>query len=287
MSAAGRGSVTVAVVATTPTLAAVDENLAAVDRALRAVSGAADLVILPELFATGYHLTDLDLRAVAEPLDGPVVTELCRQARAHATALIGSVVEAAGPVVYDTAVVVDRRGRLVGSYRKSHLHGSELDHFAAGDRLVVIELDGLRVGVAICVEHAYPEIFAELALQDAHLVAVPAAVRDGYGYLIDLRTRARAQDNQLFVATANFAGDDGHTAWCGGSAVVNPRGEVLATTAGAPGWALAELDLDQQLHQRRQEPILARRRPELYPRLRGLAGSNSSASREHVERTVQ
>lgn len=283
-------SVTVAVLATTPAIGAVSDNLAALDRTLRPLSGIAELVVLPELFATGYHLSELD-RAAAEPVDGPLVAELGRLARTHALGLIGSLLESDGSAVYDTAVVIDRGGRLVTTYRKTHLHPSEQGRFAAGDQLVVAELDGgLRVGLAICVEHAYPEIFAELALAGAQLVAVPAAVRAGYGYLLELRTRARAQDNQFFVATANFAGDDGHTSWCGGSAIVDPRGTVLATTGDATGWAIAELDLTQQQRERRQEPVLAQRRPELYARLRPNPANNSAApllaGRDPAERTV-
>lgn len=284
--------VTVAVVATTPTLGAVRNNIAVLADTMCKLSGIADLLVLPELFATGYHLTELDLAAAAEPLDGQTVTELCDLARANSLALIGAVLEADGRAVYDTALVVDRRGQLVTSYRKTHLHPSEAGRFTQGDELVVAEIDsGLRIGLAICVEHAYPEIFTELALAGAQLVAVPAAVRASYGYLLELRTRARAQDNQLFVATANFAGDDGHTAWCGGSMIVDPRGTVLTTTADSAGWAIAELDLSRQLREREQEPVLARRRPELYARLRTTtpvdeATASLVSGRDFVERTV-
>lgn len=264
----GPASVRVGVVATTPSVGRVDENLAALAGTLETISALADLVILPELFPTGYHLTALEVTSAAEPLDGPIVKQLCDLARGNAITLIGSMLEANGTKVYDTAVVIDSNGQVVTTYRKTHLHSSEAGTFTAGNELVVTELDGgLRVGLAICVEHAYPELFAELALAGAHLVAVPVAVRAGYGYLLDLRSRARAQDNQLFVATANFAGDDGCTAWCGGSAVIDPRGTVLATTADAAGWAVAELDLSRQLREREQEPTLTRRRPELYVRL--------------------
>jgi len=260
-------TVRAAVVGTTPELGAVATNLADLDRTLTAMSGAADIAVLPELFSTGYHLADLDLAASAEPLDGPTVAEMRRLAHEHKTALIASILESDGGNVYDTALVVDRCGEVVATYRKTHLHPSEVAHFGAGEELVVAEVAGLRVGLAICVEHAYPEIFTELALAGAHLVAVPVAEPDGFAYLLDLRTRARAQDNQMFVATANFAGNDGHTAWCGRSAIVDPRGTVLAGTGSHAGWAVAEIDPDTQTQERLQEPVLQHRRPGLYGRL--------------------
>jgi predicted amidohydrolase len=283
------GIVTVAVVSTTPELGAVDNNLAAAADTVRSLAGSTDLIVFPELFPTGYHLTDLDLAKAAEPLDGTTMTELRTLAASTGVAVLGSVVESAGGTVYDTAFVVDRTGELIASYRKTHLHASEVGHFAAGDALVLADLAcGLRLGLAICVEHAYPEIFAELALAGAHLVAVPAAVRAGYEHLLTLRTRARAQDNQMFVASANYAGDDGHTAWCGGSLITDPTGAVLATTGDRAGVAVAELRLDRQRDQRIQEPVLARRRPQLYPRLQ--AGPNRRPAPaehvDHVERTM-
>jgi predicted amidohydrolase len=279
-----RGTVNAAVVSTTPELGALEKNLAAAEEAVRSVSGRADLIVFPELFPTGYHLTDLDLVEAAEPVDGPTMTELARMAGESGVAVIGSIIEAADDAVYDTAVIVDRTGELIATYRKTHLHMSEVGHFAPGDALVLADLDcGLRVGLAICVEHAYPEIFAELALGGAHLVAVPAAVRAGFDHLLTLRTRARAQDNQIFVVGANYAGHDGHTAWCGQSLITDPTGAVVGTTGDQAGTAIAELRLDLQQEQRIQEPVLESRRPELYRRLRAVPASRPTAA-AHLER---
>lgn len=286
--------VTVAVAQTSPRLGDVPANVRRVEEIVAALAGTAELVVFPELFTTGYHLGDLPLAALAEPLPvGPTVRRLGRAAARAGVTVVGSLIEVADGRLYDTAVVIDRRGELVASYRKSHLYPAERDHFEAGHALTVATVDGLRLGLAICFEHAFPEIFAELALAGAHVVAIPSAVPRGFEYLLELRTRARAQDNQLFVAASNLAGYDGRTAWCGGSLIVDPRGTVLAS-AGSDDESVITAELDLQLieRERAQEPIWANRRPHLYRRLRlatlpspggtpdsddGLSGSDGEA----------
>jgi predicted amidohydrolase len=102
-------------------------------------------------------------------------------------------------------------------------------------------------------------------LQGAQVVFNPSAVPVGYGYLQDLRTRARAQDNQLFVVAVNHAGAEGDVTYCGQSQVADPRGDVLAMAPGdRPAAVVAELDLELIRDQRLQEPILRGFRPEFY-----------------------
>lgn len=262
-------AVRVAVVQTRAVLGDVNANVAAAEAELRALGGRADLAVFPELFTTGYALDGFDHRRLAENLDGPTIGRLRRAAAEADVALCGGVLEAAGGSVYDTAVVIDRSGRLVGRYRKTHLHPSERATFAPGDELVVVALDdNITLGTAICFEHGFPELFTELALAGANVVAIPSAVPVRFEYLLELRTRARAQDNQVFVAAANLGGNDGRTQWCGGSAIVDPRGRVVVGPAGRePARLVAELDLAAIDAERGQEPVLRHRRPELYRRL--------------------
>lgn len=264
------GRPTVAVIQSTPALGDVERNLDAALASITSLAGHADLVVLPELFTTGYSLDLLDLPALAEPLpDGPTARRLS-QAASEGIAIVGAILERDGDTVYDTAVVFDTSGRLVTRYRKSHLHPTEERCFGEGDRLVVVPLDaGIRLGLAICFEHGFPELFAELALRGANVIAIPSAVPDGFDYLLDLRTRARAQDNQVFVLAANLGGNDGVTSWCGGSAIVDPRGELLAVApTDREAQLVAEIDLTRVDAERQQEPLFLRRRPELYARLR-------------------
>jgi predicted amidohydrolase len=261
----------VAVVQSQPVLGNVRANLASALAHIHALAGAADLVVFPELFATGYNLRKLDHRHLAELVpDGATSRQLAAAASHSGVAVCGGLLETDGRLVYDTVVVFDQYGNLAARYRKTHLHPTELSTFEPGNELSVVPIGpNLRLGIAICFEHAFPEIFTELALAGANLIAIPSAVPDGYAYLIELRTRARAQDNQVFVAAANLAGDDGETLWCGRSAIVDPRGELLAfAPSPVEVRLLAELDLGVVDQERRQEPLFGHRRPELYARLR-------------------
>jgi predicted amidohydrolase len=258
-------------------LADITTNLAQAETLLMEVADQADIACLPELFATGYHLNDLGeaLFDLAEPIPatpndaaGPTVVRLCQLAAQLDLAIIAGLAER-DPLVmgllYDSVVLINRRGQICGRYRKSHLYPSEHRVFRPGQTLPVFELDGLRVGLAICFEAAFPPIFSTLALQGAQIVFNPSAVPVGYGYLQDVRTCARAQDNQIFVVAVNHVGPEGGVTYCGQSQIADPRGDVVAVAAAdQPGAIVAELDLALIRDQRLQEPILRGFQPELY-----------------------
>jgi predicted amidohydrolase len=251
-------------------------NLDKAVRFLERSSGRADVVCFPELFTTGYALDLIggDFDELAEPIPGPTTELLGRQAREHGLGILGTIVErdeTEGGALYDTTFLLDAQGQLLGKYRKSHLYPPERRYFRAGDRLPVFNLDGLAVGVAICFEHAFPHIFTTLALHGAQVVFIPSVVPVGYEYLLDLRTRARAQDNQIFTVAVNRVGREGNITYCGLSQVASPRGEVVARASAAEEELLiAELDLGLISKEREQEPVLRNLRPGLYQPLPGL-----------------
>lgn len=252
-------------------------NLAQAEALLAEVAGQADIACLPELFTTGYNLDELGeaLFDLAEPVPatpndaaGPTVVRLGQLAAQLDLAIIAGLAEC-DPVttglLYDSVVLINRHGQICGRYRKSHLYPAEHRYFRPGQTLPVFELDGLRVGLAICFEAAFPPIFSTLALQGAQIVFNPSAVPVGYGYLQDVRTCARAQDNQLFVAAINHVGPEGGVTYCGQSQIADPRGDVVAqAVATQPAAIVAELNLALIRHQRLQEPILRGFQPDLY-----------------------
>lgn len=263
-------SIRIAVAQTAPVVGDVESNLAAAEALVDHLAGTAELLVFPELFTTGYRREGMDHARLAEPLaGGPSIERLARVAERSGVALVGTILEADGGRVYDTAVVIGADGRLAGSYRKTHLYPEERAYFSPGERLEIVDAGVARIGLAICFEHGFPEIFTELALGGAEIIAIPSAVPTGYEYLLELRTRARAQDNQVFVAAANLVGFDGVTDWCGESMIVGPRGDVLASAGREPGFISAELDAGRVVAERHQEPVLANRRPDLYPHLAG------------------
>jgi len=171
--------------------AAVEGNL---ERATRLVSDAAergvDLVALPELFATGYFAFDAHART-AQPLDGPILTEMRGAATEHGVALLaGSIVEdleasrnrgfetPAGSGHANTAVLFDSDGRRQCVYRKHHLFGygsAEQELLEPGERFQTADVGGFTIGVTTCYDLRFPELYRELVDQDITLVLVPSA----------------------------------------------------------------------------------------------------------------
>lgn len=227
-----------------------------------------DIVCFPELFTTGYNLDLIgkEMHDLAETIPGRTTQRMGQKAREYSIAVLGTIVERGeGGSLHDTTFVIDQTGELMGKYRKSHLYPAEYPYFDPGNELPAFGLARVRIGVAICFEHAFPQVFTKLALLGAKIVFIPSAVPAGYEYLLNLRTRARAQDNQLFVVAVNRVGREGDVEYCGLSKVVNPRGEIVAEASSDREELLtAELDLGMIEMEREQEPVLKCLRPELY-----------------------
>jgi len=221
----------------------------------------AELVVAPELVTSGYDLEVLARRGteLAEPLDGPTAARVSELATETGATLVFGMLERDGDVLYDTAVVAAPGGELV-PYRKSHLYPTESELFAAGTELVVASTPAGRLGMMICFEHAFPDVATTLALRGAQILVIPSAVPVGYEHLLTLRTRARAQDNQVFAVACNLTGDG----FCGGSLVADPRGDVVAEAGVEETVLRAVLDLAAIDREREREPALRLRRPDLY-----------------------
>jgi predicted amidohydrolase len=254
-----------------------DRNLAAADRLTRAAASAgADLVVLPEKWpALG---TPEQTIAAAEPLDGPVVQWARDIARELGIDLVaGSFSERVegDERGRNTSVHVGPDGELRASYRKIHMFDVEVggrvykesEHEAPGDEIVLSETaGGSRLGLTICYDVRFPELYRILAVQGAEIVTVPAAftlatTRDHWEVLL----RARAIEGQCFVVAANQIGEHAPGIRSGGrSMIVDPWGVVLATAPDTETFVVAELDLERQAEIRRTLPSLANRRPEAY-----------------------
>lgn len=239
----------------------VDANLDRLARLVRGQAAGADLVVCPEMVAAGYDLEQLDAHGLelGEEITGRTVTVATELAAETAATIVVGMLEREADALYDSAVVVSGSG-LVASYRKTHLYPPERRRFRPGDELVAVPTEAGRLGLMICFEHAFPEIATALALAGAQILAIPSAVPAGFEHLMSVRTRARAQDNQLFAIAANLTGGP----FFGGSMIVDPRGEVIAAAGGEEGLVRARIDLEAIEREREREPALALRRPELY-----------------------
>jgi len=254
--------------------------LAGIDEA---AAGGARLVVLPEVWT--YLGPDAGQAAAAEPVPGPLTERLAAKARQHGIYLhAGSILErvTGEPRLFNTSVVFDPAGEAIAVYRKIHLFDVDLDAdtsyresdtIAPGDEIVTFDLDGTRVGLAICYDLRFPELFRILALEGAELIVLPAAFtmttgKDHWETLI----RARAIENGVFMVAVGQVGQHPPGLWCyGRSMVVDPWGLVIAQAPDRVGVTTAELDLDEVARVRRQIPSLANRRADRYRWPEGVA----------------
>jgi deaminated glutathione amidase len=251
-------------------------NLArAGDLVAEAAAAGARLVVLPEKW-NGFGTPEI-LRACAEGVeDGESVAAMSGWAAEHRVHLVGgSITErAASGRLFNTSLVFGPSGELLARYRKIHLFDVEVagqsyresDVEDPGDDLVTVELDGWTVGLSICYDLRFPELYRILALRGAQLLVVPAAFtmatgRDHWELLL----RARAVENQCFVIGANDWGEhpEGKRSY-GRSMIVDPWGLVLAQAPDRDALVHADLDMTRLEEIRASVPALAGRRPQAY-----------------------
>ena len=252
-------------------------NVDVADRLTRAAAAdGAELIVLPEKWtAIG---SDEQVRAAAEPLEGPTLGWARALARELGVELVaGSFVETLEGTekLANTSVHVDRRGELRAVYRKLHMFDVEVEGRAyresdleeAGSEIVLSHTDeGVELGLSICYDLRFPELYRILAVRGARILIVPAAftlatTRDHWETLL----RARAIENQAFVIAANQIGEHPAGMRSGGrSMIVDAWGLVLAQAADEPTHIVAELDLERQREIRSALPSLANRRDDAY-----------------------
>jgi predicted amidohydrolase len=252
-------------------------NLETADRLVRraAVDGAR-LVVLPEKWSVLGRGDDL--RAGAEPLDGPAVTWAREAARELGIDLVaGSVSERVEgeEKLRNSSLHIGPDGEVKAVYRKVHMFDVEVDgtvyresdHEAPGDDVVLsAAADGTTLGLTVCYDVRFPELYRVLAIRGARIITIPAAftvptTRDHWEVLV----RARAIEDQCFVIAANQVGEHVEGLRSGGrSMIVDPWGLVLAQAADSETVITADLDLDAQDAIRTRLPSLANRRPVAY-----------------------
>ena len=241
-----------------------------------AAESGARLVTLPEVWT--YLGPDSGNVDAAVPVPGPLTEILAKRARDHGIYLhAGSILEQIPGEnrTYNTTVVFDPTGEIIATYRKIHLFDVDLESdtsyresatVKAGDEVVTFDLDGMRVGLAICYDLRFPELFRILALRGAQAIILPAAFalatgKDHWETLI----RARAIENGLFMIAPGQVGVHPPGLRCyGRSMVVDPWGLVIAQASDVPQVLATTLDFSLVERVRGQVPSLANRQPERY-----------------------
>lgn len=230
-----------------------------------AAAGGAELVLLPEMWSTGYCLPELKGN-LADRDGAPTLPFLAELARECGVYLAGSVAAERGGNVYNLATVHGPDGSTLAEYAKVHLVPmmDEPLYLAPGDRLATASLAGATAGLAICYDLRFPELFRTLALGGAQLMLIPAewpAVRAHHWRTLLM---ARAIENQCYVLACNRVGSDSRNAFAGHSMVVDPWGTVLAEGMEEEAILTAEIDLSQVADVRARIPVFRDRRPDLY-----------------------
>jgi deaminated glutathione amidase len=239
------------------------ENLKAALEAIAAgAARGARLVVTPEATMAAFGS---DLAAAAEPLDGPWAGAVLAAAREHGvTVVVGMFEPADAGRVFNTLLVAGPGGE-VSRYRKRHLFDAfgvrESDTVAAGDELVTVAVDGVRVGLATCYDVRFADQFSALGRAGAQLVVLPASWGDGPGKAEqwDLVTRARAADAQAWLLACDQAWTPPRGSaplGIGRSVLADPWGSVRARLGAEPGLLLAEVDTDVVDEARSRLPLL-------------------------------
>jgi len=245
--------------------------------AVSLVGAAADqgarVVVLPELFLTGYDEAAWTHDASLS-LDDERLVPLCDAAASReVVVVVGAAVRRALDESTLSVLVVDPVGEVTAPYDKQHLSGPERDFFVPGDHGATIVVDGWDLALGVCYDGCFPEHALAATAGGASAYLVPAAYYVGAEHRRDVYYAARALDNGIYVAFAGLTGTCGAGSFSGGTAVYDPEGRPVRRLGLEPGVVVADLDADEVARVQREHPMAADRRDSLGPRTRvELAG---------------
>jgi predicted amidohydrolase len=247
-----------------------EDNLRRAETHVReAARGGADLVVLPEFFNQKYIFNERNAEHMkqAEHVTGPSITRMRNVAKEAGVHLVATIFEEerAG-VHFDTSVVINRDGEIIGKYRKVHpgaMLSMETLYFRHGSKFPIFRIGSWRVGITICYDTFFPEAARSCALNGAELIVVPFAAPQLPCWTEMMRTRAL--ENGVYFAPCNKTGVENGWTLMGGTMIVNPGGDVIAKfDEQREGIISAELSRAAVAQARIKHPFLRCRRPELY-----------------------
>lgn len=212
----------------------------------KAILKNSQIVCLPELFTTGF---DYDyIKKCSRKIPNSITDALCEKARYSGIYIIaGSIPEKVGKKLFNTSVFIGKDGMILGKYRKVHLFPlmGEDKNFCPGSNVQIFETEFGPMGVVICYDLRFPEIFRKLAILGAKVIFVPSQFPnpkiDHWRTLL----KARAIENQIFVFGINTIGHDEISTFFGHSMVVDPLGIIIAESSGAGGIITEKIDLSK------------------------------------------
>lgn len=210
----------------------------------KAASADSKLAVLPEICDIGYDLETIKQLAQTFPNDSShAISEMAKR---HNLIIIAGLAEKRSDGLYNTPL-------------------NEPKYFNAGSKIPVFEVEGLKIGVAICFDIRFPEIFRKLALEAAEIIALPTAFPLSRVEHLETCTRARSIENQNFMISANICGRISKTEFGGRSMIVSAGGDILAKASDSKEEIItATIDLEDIEKFRKEKPVLSKLRPEIY-----------------------
>ena len=241
----------------------------------KAVNGKkADIIVLPEMFNCPYDTKVMS--EYAEEYNGETAQVLASLAKELGVYIIGgSIPEKSGDKLYNTCLIFNNEGAIIGRHRKIHMFDvdiengikfKESDILCPGNEITVVETKYCKIGVAICYDIRFPELMRSMALSDAKIIVVPGAFNMTTGPAHwDALIKVRAIDNQVyFVAASPARNEEANYIAYGYSAIVNPWGEFIARAEEREQIICSEIDLKYIEKVRNELPLLKNRRDSVY-----------------------
>ncbi|WP_110926414.1 carbon-nitrogen hydrolase family protein [Bacillus massiliglaciei] len=228
-----------------PVLLNKEENLKSMYRYIKEASAKnCDIILFPELALTGYFTRENTLE-MAEDLHGESISRLKGWAKQYNIMIAAGFPEKKDGRIYNSAVLIDRHGEVLGTYQKVHLWDEENKYFTPGDNFPVWKTELGMIGIMICYDTEFPETARTLARKGAEIILAPTANMTPLEHSQKIYIQSRALENQIFVATANRIGIEEQTHFFGESAASSPFGELLIFGDGEEGQYYTDIDLNQ------------------------------------------
>ena len=244
----------------------------ALSMAEEAVAKGAELIVLPEVFSTGFCYDNIEKNAECAPY--PTIETLREFSKKHDCILIGSIIEATENV--KTATLHDQpyynlgfcieSGKLAGTYRKTHPFGQEKSYFCGGDTIMPIRLEKseITIGLEICYELRFPEVARKLSLAGADILVTIAEFPNPREHYWKTLAIARAIENQITHIACNRTGEDPYSTFFGGSMIIDAWGDVKAQASDEECTIMHNIDMREKDNIRKTIPVFDDRRPDLY-----------------------
>ncbi len=244
-----------------------DNLTKAMSMAEKAVSSGADIIVLPEVFSTGFCYEGIS--DLAEEAPFPTIGKLIDFSKSKECTIIGSIIEArlqeGVPVFYNMGFCVEH-GKLAGVYRKSHPFLREQNYFAAGNSIhpIFLEKHGVKIGLEICYELRFPEVARKLALEGADLLVTVAQFPHPRKHVWRTLALARSIENQMPHIACNPVGSSPTSSFFGNSMIIGAAGDVLAEADDKECMIMHLIDTANTDKVRSDIPVFSDRRADLY-----------------------